>query len=79
MQRLCLARAADPAIRLTTRELTGELAAEDAPTASQEASVRKYIAKLRRPLEDDPEQALVLRHDGCGYDVVLGTDTAAAR
>lgn len=79
LRRLCVASAADPASRLTTRQLAEELGADDAPSASQESSVRNYIAKLRRLLEDDPEQPQVLRHDSGGYYVVLGIDTASTR
>lgn len=75
LRRLC---EADPAARLTARELTAELPAGGEPSASREASVRNYITKLRRLLEDDPEQPRVLLRDGGGYHVALGAPAASA-
>lgn len=68
LRRLC---EAGPASRLTARALTAELPTEGKSAASQEASVRNYITKLRRRLEDDPERPQVLLHDGGGYHVAL--------
>jgi len=74
LRRLC---EADPAARLTARELTAELPADGEPSTSREASVRNYITKLRRLVEDEPAHPQVLLHDGGGYHVVLGAPAAS--
>ncbi len=78
LRRLCESSADDPANRLTARELTVELPAGGEPSTSKEASVRNYITKLRRLLEDDPEHPQVLLRDGRGYHVVLGASATSA-
>ncbi|MGI8915236.1 MAG: hypothetical protein ACR2JY_15865 [Chloroflexota bacterium] len=78
LRRLCESSADDSANRLTARALTAELPTEGKSPASQEASVRNYITKLRRLVEDDPEHPQVLLRDGGGYHIVLGAPAASA-
>jgi DNA-binding response OmpR family regulator len=79
LQRLCLAAGRDPAIRLTATQLAQELSAPESSRASCESSVRNYITRLRRKLEDDPERPQVLLRDANGYWVVLAPPPAAGR
>ncbi|GEM_PF-3449739 len=76
LKRLCLESAEDPERRLSTRQLTSELSVLDAGLKSKESSVRTYVTRLRRLIEDDPEQPTVLKHNGKGYFVVVGPDDA---
>lgn len=77
LQRLCLAADTNPASRLTVSQLAQELEASESSRASRESSVRNYITRLRRKLEDDPEHPQTLRHDTNGYWVVLGSPLAS--
>lgn len=76
LQRLCLAADMNPASRLSVSQLAQELAAPASSWASRESSVRNYITKLRRKIEDDPKHPQVLLRDANGYGVVLGPPPA---
>lgn len=71
LRRLCIVNAADHGARLTTAQLAQELREQDATLISRESSVRNYITKLRRKLEEDAEHPRVLLHDAGGYYLVL--------
>jgi DNA-binding response OmpR family regulator len=71
LRRLCSDAIVGAPSRLTPQQLAHDLLDQGGPLESREASVRNYIAKLRRKLEDDPDHPHVLQHDAKGYYVVL--------